>query len=488
MGETVVAIRTSRQGRALHRWALALALCFGLAAAAPAAELDLEGTWYVLVHYQDAHAPNPQQERWEDKVWVFERKGSRIHWTEYPIVVFDDEAGRFERRSTGQYARILHYWEPTAAQRADIDNGLQVNTRGSKKKKLRGNDSKGWSSGRSTGAASASVVTYQEVWTIDGMPAAPVFARSDFMGGSRTDSMEGRTEYAATEVKGNREISGRYNRDGHRQGRFRMWRSAPTGALKGKKTQAELQRQGFARTLESSPELRAQASETIELELRKAGLSLADAEIEILTTEAITWRTQGVPEKQVVERLGKRAQELAFGFAPAGAIHDDSARYVWPFASPAAQPLLLGPDGMPPEGVRRPKSLKDAYWFGMQPGTPVHAARAGVVQRIVDGFPEGGPERSMATKSNLVVVVHDDGTYAIYGQLQRGIELEQGKRVEAGDRLALSGRSGQVAQPSLLFAVQRIDEDGGTHSVPIVFDAASDALVTGKRYGGTASE
>ena len=107
-----------------------------LVAAAPAIaeSVELVGSWYVLVHYKDDNAANAEQERWDDKVWVFEKKGRRLRWSEYPIVVFDDEGGRFERRHTGQYARILHYWEPNASQRRDIENGLQVNSRGSKSK------------------------------------------------------------------------------------------------------------------------------------------------------------------------------------------------------------------------------------------------------------------------------------------------------------------------------------------------------------------
>ena len=90
--------------------ALCVTLCLLLAGGASAEGVDLLGTWYVLVHYKDDNAPNPEQERWEDRVWVFEKKGRRLKWTEYPIVVFEDDSGRFERRGTGQYARILHSW------------------------------------------------------------------------------------------------------------------------------------------------------------------------------------------------------------------------------------------------------------------------------------------------------------------------------------------------------------------------------------------
>ena len=78
--------------------ALAAALFVGLAPAAASAELDLEGTWHVLVHYRDAKTANADTERWEDRLWVFEAAGDRLRWTEFPIVVFDDESGRFERR------------------------------------------------------------------------------------------------------------------------------------------------------------------------------------------------------------------------------------------------------------------------------------------------------------------------------------------------------------------------------------------------------
>src|SRR5690606_20159834 len=45
------------------------------------APVELEGTWYVLVHYQDADAHDPQAWRWEDRVWRFAREGDRLVWT-----------------------------------------------------------------------------------------------------------------------------------------------------------------------------------------------------------------------------------------------------------------------------------------------------------------------------------------------------------------------------------------------------------------------
>ena len=49
------------------------------------------GAWHVLVHYEDAASSGAERERWDDRAWVFEREGDRLRWTEYPVVVFDDE-------------------------------------------------------------------------------------------------------------------------------------------------------------------------------------------------------------------------------------------------------------------------------------------------------------------------------------------------------------------------------------------------------------
>ena len=99
------------RARPLRAWLLALAVA-ALAPGGEAAAFDLEGTWHVLAHYTDANTSRPEQLRWDDRIWVFERRGSRLSWIEYPIVVFSDESGRFERRSTGQYARVVGAWEP----------------------------------------------------------------------------------------------------------------------------------------------------------------------------------------------------------------------------------------------------------------------------------------------------------------------------------------------------------------------------------------
>jgi len=245
---------------------LAAALAFAVAAlSAPGRAdeaVDLIGAWHVLVHYTDDHTHDPDQMRWDDKVWLFERSGSRLRWVEYPLVVFKDQTGRFDR-SQGRLARVLDGWEPNEAQLAQIEAGLEVNNRGSKSKTLRKHGDDGWRSTTRPTAASASIVTYVENWIIEGATGEPIFRREDVMGSGRAENFEGVTEYTATEVasRGN-VLRGIFERDGTRHGTFRMMRSGPPRSVKGK---AKSEGQRFhQKYLERFGKIVAQGDDTLE--------------------------------------------------------------------------------------------------------------------------------------------------------------------------------------------------------------------------------
>ena len=194
------------------------------------------GTWHVLVHYKDSATNNPDVERWEDRIWVFAREGDRLRWTDYPIVVFDDQSGRFEKTGAG-LSRVLGYWEPNPAQLAQIRSGLEINSRGSRTKTLRGSPEKGWTSARK-GAhyQSARFITFTETWTIEN-PLLPRFVREDVMGSASTESFEGRTVYETRSIEsGGDVLRGIFNRDGSRKGTFRMMRSGTVQPLKTRYT------------------------------------------------------------------------------------------------------------------------------------------------------------------------------------------------------------------------------------------------------------
>jgi len=206
--------------------ALAAVLVLAASPTARAAEVSLPGTWYVLVHYTDENSAHPDAMRWEDRVWVMAREGGKLAWTEYPIVLFDDDSGRFERSRSG-YSRVVAAWEPSADQLEEISEGLEVNRRGSRRKRLARSEDGGWTSGGKARPQAANFITYTETWSIDTSPAeGPVFTRDDVLGSASMESMSGRTRYTTEEVlAGGNELRGRFERDGTRHGTFRMLRA-----------------------------------------------------------------------------------------------------------------------------------------------------------------------------------------------------------------------------------------------------------------------
>ncbi len=223
------------------------------------AEVDLVGTWHVLVHYTDANSNDSEQLRWDDRIWSFERTGSRLRWDEAPIVVFGDTSGRFEHLGTNRARRITGAWEPNEKQFSQIETGLEVNDRGKKSKKLRKIEGEGWRSQSSSRSASASVLSYVEHWSIEGTPERPIFRREDQLGSERSDGLDGVTLYSTTWVDPSGSLlRGRFERDGTREGTFRMLRAAPVSGVRGSgKSQSErvrdnLRDQYFRRVLEDA--------------------------------------------------------------------------------------------------------------------------------------------------------------------------------------------------------------------------------------------
>jgi hypothetical protein len=215
-------------------WAVVLAL-----APSPAlATVDLSGTWFVLIHYRDSMTANPDSDRWDDKVWKIEKKGSRLQWTEFPIVHFNDGSGRFGRVGRNPRARMLHKWEPNEAQMEEILAGPQVNSRGSKVKSLRGSPKRGYKSSNSSRSMSALTVGYQETWSIDEPVALPVFTRDDALGtesalATNSDSVvSGRTRYATLEISEDGNVlTGTYGRDENKRGTFQLIRAGSARGL-----------------------------------------------------------------------------------------------------------------------------------------------------------------------------------------------------------------------------------------------------------------
>lgn len=162
--------------------------------------------------------------------------------------------------------------------------------------------------------------------------------------------------------------------------------------------------------------------------------------------------------------------------------HDDSYVYRLPFAPGATYKCTQGYNGK----YSHHGSDQYAIDFKMPVGTPIHAARGGVVAKIKDDSSKGGADRKYEDQANYVLIRHDDGTLGNYAHLSKGgVKVVLGQRVEAGEFIALSGNTGFSSGAHLHFSVFKTRDGKGRLSIPVKFETANDSGVTlaeGKTY------
>jgi murein DD-endopeptidase MepM/ murein hydrolase activator NlpD len=97
---------------------------------------------------------------------------------------------------------------------------------------------------------------------------------------------------------------------------------------------------------------------------------------------------------------------------------------------------------------------KAALDFSMPIGTPILAAREGVVLGYKDNSNEGGIKQKYKNKANYIIIKHNDGSFGCYWHLQQnGVVIKNGK-VQKGQLIGYSGATGLVIKPHLHFAVK----------------------------------
>ncbi|MEE1817631.1 M23 family metallopeptidase [Streptomyces sp. NPDC004288] len=100
--------------------------------------------------------------------------------------------------------------------------------------------------------------------------------------------------------------------------------------------------------------------------------------------------------------------------------------------------------------------------FAVPVGTPVKAAATGTV---VKAGPNGGGDGP--AYGNAIVVRHANGTYSQYAHLSK-IQVHIGQKVGAGQKIALSGNTGNSSGPHLHFEI-RTTPNYGSAVNPMAF-------------------
>lgn len=99
---------------------------------------------------------------------------------------------------------------------------------------------------------------------------------------------------------------------------------------------------------------------------------------------------------------------------------------------------------------------RHAIDFSAPEGTPVLAAREGVVMQIADDFRGAGLDlEKYGARANFVRILHNDGSMGLYGHLQpETAQVRPGARVRAGQVIGAVGNTGFSTGPHLHFVVQ----------------------------------
>lgn len=157
------------------------------------------------------------------------------------------------------------------------------------------------------------------------------------------------------------------------------------------------------------------------------------------------------------------------------ASHSPPAPYRAPFAPSTAFAVS---QAWPSSFSHHDAANRYAVDFDMPVGTPVYAARDGTVMDIATQFFKSGTDPADGMRANLVRILHDDGTMAIYAHLNRdSIRVEPGSAVERGQYIADSGNTGFTTGPHLHFVVQH-NAGLALESLPIEFAGRNGEALT----------
>lgn len=194
----------------------------------------------------------------------------------------------------------------------------------------------------------------------------------------------------------------------------------------------------------------------------------------------------GHSESSIVNLLGRAllgaaliiSADVAAANCP-NIVHDDDHLYSLPYASNKSYRVLQG------FGSRFSHTGLEEFAvdFKMPVGTPIHAARTGVVAEVEESHNRGCWDNDCGKYANFIVVRHSDGTTGEYYHLSKGGSVvDVGDTVTQGQKIGYSGNTGHTTRPHLHFAVYCPARLGSTQSIRVRF-RSSDGIIKRPRRG-----
>jgi murein DD-endopeptidase MepM/ murein hydrolase activator NlpD len=158
-----------------------------------------------------------------------------------------------------------------------------------------------------------------------------------------------------------------------------------------------------------------------------------------------------------------------------GAEHKPPMPYRVPFAVGTTYPVS---QAFPARFTHVTPEDQYAVDLALPDGTPVDAAREGTVINVRHDKFLSAANPVMLDQANMVEILHDDGTIAIYAHLHwDSVRVHPGQFVRRGEYIANSGNTGFSTGAHLHFAVIR-NAGMAAISVPIQFAGSSGLAVT----------
>jgi murein DD-endopeptidase MepM/ murein hydrolase activator NlpD len=169
-------------------------------------------------------------------------------------------------------------------------------------------------------------------------------------------------------------------------------------------------------------------------------------------------------------RIGGRTADLRYVWKTAlgspDAVHSPQSPYRVPFGVGST---YLVTQAYPSAITHITPDSRYAIDIALPDDTPVYSAREGtVINARHDSF-QGGMSPVMLDQANMVAILHDDGTIAVYAHLHwDSIQVHIGQHVVRGQYIADSGNTGFTSGPHLHFAVIR-NAGAEDVSIPVQF-------------------